>query len=177
MVKKDVLRTIRIPQSLDLLIQTDADINSVSINTLVTQILTKYAEWDRYVVKMGWVSLAPQLLRGILNAIDRNKFSRSMDRLGAEYLKEWLMFRFGKISADSWRESGLLVAKYQKSWGELQTNAEGSMYHFNYSQSYYHNLGKMWSFVLAETTMSAIKLFKLPNPKIETTANSLILIY
>ena len=48
-MKKTVLRTIRIDEELDKVLGADSEAKSVSFNTLVTQILIKYADWDRFV--------------------------------------------------------------------------------------------------------------------------------
>jgi hypothetical protein len=49
--KKTVLRTIRIDKNLDDALDKDAEEHGVSENALVSSILAKYIEWDRYAEK------------------------------------------------------------------------------------------------------------------------------
>jgi biotin-(acetyl-CoA carboxylase) ligase len=46
--KKTLLRIIRITQELEDLLQKDAKLKRISVNALISSIMTKYAEWDRY---------------------------------------------------------------------------------------------------------------------------------
>lgn len=46
--RKSTPRTIRIPQKLDKLLERDAENKRGIINSLISSIITKYAEWDRY---------------------------------------------------------------------------------------------------------------------------------
>jgi hypothetical protein len=47
--RKTVLKTMRIPNYINTLLEKDADSKGVSVNTLISMIMTKYAEWDRYI--------------------------------------------------------------------------------------------------------------------------------
>lgn len=49
--KKTVLRTIRIDKNLDDALDKDAKEHGVSENALISSILAKYIEWDRYAEK------------------------------------------------------------------------------------------------------------------------------
>jgi hypothetical protein len=60
---KSMTRTIRISQQLDKLLEKDAMNKRVSINSLISSIITKYAEWDRYVKSLRFVSIPPDGLR------------------------------------------------------------------------------------------------------------------
>ena len=61
--EKSTTRTIRNPQKLDKLLEKDADNKRVSTNSLVSSIITKYAEWDRYSELLQFVSLPPDMLK------------------------------------------------------------------------------------------------------------------
>jgi hypothetical protein len=50
--KKTVLRTIRLSKGLDGLLQKDANSKRITVGALVSTILTKYLQWDRYTEKI-----------------------------------------------------------------------------------------------------------------------------
>ena len=50
--KKTILRTIRIDKDLDDALDKDANEHGVSENALISSILAKYVEWDRYAVRV-----------------------------------------------------------------------------------------------------------------------------
>jgi hypothetical protein len=45
--KTSTARIIRLPKHLDNVLQKDAKEKRVTVNSLVTSIITKYAEWDK----------------------------------------------------------------------------------------------------------------------------------
>lgn len=51
--KKTVLKTIRIDKELDDALYKDAQENDINENALISSILVKYIEWDRYAKKFG----------------------------------------------------------------------------------------------------------------------------
>src|SRR5215467_2061776 len=67
--KKTVLKTMRIPASINTLLEKDADSKGVSVNALLSMIMTKYAEWDRYIERFGGITIKPQALKEILEAV------------------------------------------------------------------------------------------------------------
>jgi hypothetical protein len=85
------LRTIRLARDLDNLLQKDAKSKRISTNSLLTSIVVKYAEWDRYAEKFGLVSLTQAASRSILEAIDdyfpRNKNGAWFTKYEARFYK------------------------------------------------------------------------------------------
>ena len=55
--KATTTRTVRLSEYLDDLLEKDSEDKRISINSLVTSIITRYAEWDRYTEKIGFISL------------------------------------------------------------------------------------------------------------------------
>ena len=51
--KRTVLKTIRITQELDNLLQKDAKAKGINVNSYINSIFTKHSEWDRFVEKFG----------------------------------------------------------------------------------------------------------------------------
>jgi len=75
--RKTILKTIRISQELDELLQKDAQLQRSTVNALISSIFTKYSEWDRYEEKFGYVSVTRQLFRALLEAAGEEKIASS----------------------------------------------------------------------------------------------------
>jgi hypothetical protein len=68
--KKIALRTIRLSKRLDELLQKDANSKRITVGTLISTILTKYSQWDRYTEKFDMITLRQESIRAILEATE-----------------------------------------------------------------------------------------------------------
>ena len=80
----------------------------MSVNSLITTMITKYAEWDRYAEKFGFVSLTYDSLKLILETSDDNKITQIGKDLSERTIREFLMFWFKRIDIESFLEGTLL---------------------------------------------------------------------
>ena len=71
--QKTTTRTLRISKDLDNLLEKDSNDRRVSTNSLISSILTKYAEWDRYTEKIGFISLPRDGFKLIIKSMDEQK--------------------------------------------------------------------------------------------------------
>src|SRR5919197_4265670 len=110
--RSTTLRTIRLTRDLDNLLQKDVKSKRISTNSLLTSIITKYAEWDRYAEKLGLVALTRADSRSILGAIDDNKLSQIGQDLGKKAFKEFMTLWFKKIDVENTLEGISLWCKY-----------------------------------------------------------------
>ena len=81
--KKTVLRSIRLSKGLDELLQKDADSKRITVGALVSTILTKYSQWDRYTEKFDMITFRQETLRAILEATDDEALIRKAREIGA----------------------------------------------------------------------------------------------
>ena len=51
--KKTVLKTMRISDYINTLLEKDAESKGVSVNALISMVMTKYAEWDRFIFQQA----------------------------------------------------------------------------------------------------------------------------
>ena len=109
---KRTTRTIRISRQLDSFLEKDATDKRVSINSLISSIITKYAEWDRYMESLGFVSIPPDGLRLIVGSLDDEKVKEIGQQIGSRHLEEFLMLWFKKISIDSFFDGLTLFCRY-----------------------------------------------------------------
>ena len=169
--KSTTLRTIRLTRDLDNLLQNDAKSKNISINSLLTSILVKYAEWDRYAEKFGLISLTRADSKSLLEAIDDNKLSQIGQDLGKRAFKEFIILWFKKIDVEKVLEGISLWCKYTgNAKYELETDGR------NYTIALNHDIGEKWSNLTGHLVLQGIKtVLGLPNAKLDFT-DSLIII-
>lgn len=64
-----VIRTVRLTKELDEILAEDAHLRRTNLNALISTILTKYAEWDRYAERLSHISVPTTLFRDLLDLI------------------------------------------------------------------------------------------------------------
>ena len=169
--KSATLRTIRLTRDLDNLLQKDAKSKRISTNSLLTSIIVKYAEWDRYAEKFGLVSLSRADSRLILEAIEDIKLSQIGNDLGKRAFKEFLMLWFKKTDVEKVLEGISLWCKYA-GIAEYDFETDGR----NYTITLHHDIGEKWSNLIGHLISQGIKTeLGLPNTKLDFT-DSLIII-
>jgi hypothetical protein len=167
--KKTVFRVSRISEDLDELLQKDAQNRRISVNALTTSIFTKYAEWDRFSERFGFLSVGKELFTAILDAADQEKLEKIGDELGAELPKQFIIFWFKKINIETFLEYIQLVSRYggiSKSEVEIRGR--------DYTVSSLHDLGPKWSIFLKHFIDSGLKSTLGINAEFDTTKNSVV---
>jgi hypothetical protein len=81
--QKTITRTIRMPSHIDDIIQRDSRERRSTVNTLISAILTKYTEWDRYTESFGFISLPRNGLKLILDSLDDETIKQIAERIGS----------------------------------------------------------------------------------------------
>ncbi|HEY6534680.1 MAG TPA: hypothetical protein VIY08_02565 [Candidatus Nitrosocosmicus sp.] len=141
--EKTVLRTIRIPYEIDRIIQNDAKMKRVSINSLIFNLLTKYSEWDRYSERFGRVVLRPQTLKLIIDTLDEETIKDIGNEVGNKIPKEFLLFWFKEINLHSFLEYVSMLCRYAGfSHYELESSER------EFTLTLIHDLGEKWSIFL-----------------------------
>jgi hypothetical protein len=164
--RSTTLRTIRLTRDIDNLLQKDAKSKRISTNSLLTSIITKYAEWDRYAEK-GLVSLTRADSRSILESIDDNKLSQIGKDLGKRAFKEFLMIWFKKIDVEKVLEGISLWCKYA-GIAEYDLETDGR----NYTITLHHEIGEKWSNLIGHLISQVVGL---PNAMLDFTNNLIII--
>lgn len=81
---KTVIRSVRITKDLDNLLEKDAKAKRVSLNSLISMIMTKYVEMDRYNERFGTITLRREGFRSILEAIEDDKITTLAKEIGSQ---------------------------------------------------------------------------------------------
>ncbi len=138
--KKTVLRTIRLTQELNDLLQEDARANGISVSALINKIMTKHVEWDRHIEKFSFISIASETFRSILREIDDKKLENIAKDLGNSMPQAVTMFWFKKLNLETFLKTISLFGKYSG----LHTN-EIEIKGENCTITFHHDLGRKWS--------------------------------
>lgn len=166
---KTVLRTIRINQQLDSLLQKDAKSKSLSLNALITSVLNKYADWDRYTEKFGFISLTRDSFKSILETVDEERLTRAAREAGGRVPREFMLFWFKRISVETFLRYISLFCRYGQV-AEYEVETDGK----NYTITAHHSLGENWSIFLRHMVEQGMKTTLGITPEFETSRNSVV---
>jgi hypothetical protein len=110
--KKTILRTIRLSEDIDDLLERDAQEQNISANALISKIMTRYVEWDRIIEKTSGVTISSLLFRAIINEVSDQKLEEIAKDFGVKVVKDLAMMAFGKEDLDTVLKTLLLIGKY-----------------------------------------------------------------
>jgi len=167
--KKTVLRSIRISQELDELLQKDAKNKRISVNALISTMMTKYAEWDRFADKFGYVTLTSETFKTILEITDEKKLSELAKVIGARLPKEVMLFWFKKTDLEAFLSYVDLYGKYSDLF-QYELDKEGD----RYTITAHHELGENWSTFLKIFIGEAMKDTLGIIPEFEVSKSSIV---
>ena len=137
---KSVVRTFRIPRGLNNALVREAENRGVSPNALLSMILTRFSEWDRYAEKFGYISITRDALRGILECLDDDKLCCLAEDLGSQEPRDALMFWFKEITVESFLSFLSNISKYcQVGQLEIETKSTNCVFALR------HDVGAKWS--------------------------------
>ena len=170
--KKTVIKTIRISKQINDFLDKDAVSKRISVNALISIIMTKYVEWDRYVERFGGITINPRVLRDILLNIDDERLISMAKKSGSQFPKEFVLFRYKKANLETYVESLMLICKY-KGYAQYEIETDGT----NYTITLVHDLGEKWSkflrYVIEEGMKSTVGIV----PKFDITQGSLMVTF
>src|SRR5215213_2992232 len=150
--QKTVTRTIRIPSHLDTIIHEDSKERRSTANALISSILTKYAEWDRYT-----------------ESLDDEAIKQIAGQIGASQSRELIMFFFKKISLDTFVSAISLFSKYA-GFGSYEIESNGR----EHTVVLHHELGRKWSIYVAYLMSEGLKSTLGISPRFQIAENSVI---
>ena len=167
--KKTVLRSIRISAEMEELLRQDAEQRGISVNGLVTGILQKYREWDRYAEKFGFVTITRNGWRMLLEAVEDAKFAALGKEMGGQNPREMTLFWFKKLNTETFLAYLSLISRYAKTMTyELET--DGS----SYTISLQVDTGPRGAVFWGNFIDQAIRTIAGVVPKVEIGRNSVV---
>ena len=168
--RKTRLRTFRLEEELDALLQKDAKSKGISVNSLLSIILTKYAEWDRYVEKFNVITMKKESFKTMLSAIDDDKITDLSQELGDKMPSQFILFWFKKKTLENYLKYISLLCKHG-GFGQFEIEEEGR----EYTITLIHELGEKWSNFIANWMNSGMKSTIGIVPRIDEMQNSVVI--
>jgi hypothetical protein len=142
-LRKTTLRTFRFTEELARTLDAEAQEQGMTLNALVSSILTKYVEWDAKAAKFGYIPTYKPIFEGLLQASD----DESLDKMGRTVLapmwKEMASFWYHDSSE---RRILDLLSMRSRHLPYVQTEVRNDGR--KYTIVTHHDLGPKWSVVL-----------------------------
>src|ERR671932_95197 len=167
--KKTRLRTFRIEEHLDSILQKDAKSKGISVNSLLSLILTKYAEWDRYIEKFGTITVKRDSFKMMLSAINDDKVTDISQELGDMVPSQFVLFWFKKNTLENYLKYISLICKHG-GFAQYEIEQDGG----EYTITLIHELGDRWSNFLANRMGSGMENAVGIVPRIEILQNGVV---
>jgi predicted HicB family RNase H-like nuclease len=168
--KKTTLRTVRLSQELDDILQNISAERHISLNTLVALILTKFVEWDRFAEEFDLVSIQRKILRSIMEGTAENKLESIATKYGSELPREGMMFWFKEVNQGTFVSGLSNIFKYGN-LAKLQVDTKNGE-HLMVAQ---HDLGLAGSKFLKNFISAASTSTLGQIPEFDLTPNSILI--
>jgi hypothetical protein len=170
--KKTVLRTIRVTKELDEALQTEAREESLSLNALLSMVLVKHVDFERFADQYRIVSISRELLRAILDSTEEEKLHKAMEDVTGYLPRDIIAFRAIKPNIEAFIHGVETTFKY----GRL---AECKIHQRSQNEivvSLHHDLGLRWSKIMTLFLSEITKATFGQTPKFECAKSSVIAI-
>jgi hypothetical protein len=131
--------TFRLPSSLIEELRKDAELEEVSLNSLVTRIFSNHVQWERYERKVGLLPMTKPFLKEVLNQMGDEQIINLAYKIEKESFKSILRFMKENIELDDFLR--FLRTWLTASWMQHNIVIKNDSYRFNIQ----HDLGIKWS--------------------------------
>ena len=166
---RTVVRSLRLRQPLFDLLERDAAAKGISVNALVTSILTQYAEWDRFAEKFGFVSIARVGYIALLDALSDEKLEEVGERIGRQNPRDMTLFWFKRLGIEPFLAYLNLVSRYSRT-ARIEVERSGS----DVTLLVYHDLNERHSRLLRRLFGAAIHSVVGVVPRSQLGRNSVV---
>jgi hypothetical protein len=169
MEKRDVVRTIRLTDGLNSALESEAHQLGVSVSSLISSILTKYAEWDRLALRFGFASIDKEVLRSILEATKEAELRKAGREEGSRRATEMQRFWFGADGWEAYSKISDLISRFTGLYKkEVRRVGEDLVFVYN------HELGPKWSVYLGEMIAEVARKVLHAEPVVMSTRSSVL---
>jgi len=162
-----VLRGIRIPKQLNEILQKDAEAGNRTVSALVVSILTKYAEWDRYTQKFGFVTVPRSNYKHMIETMDEQAYSAATDEAPSTFV-DMIRFWYKRVDPATVCAFCDRLSKYV---GTTQCEIEEK--DGDYAITLHHDLGIKYSNHLRRVYEKVTRETLGIEPKIDVTNSSI----
>lgn len=166
---RTVPKSFRIDESALIAIEQEAAAQKVSSNTLVNQILSQFAEFDRFAKRINTVKPSSFVFRGILDSAEVDKIIAVAKSAGSSIPQAFVTAKNGKVDVHSLLEHLRTLAIYAHLYEYSENlDQQGEIV------TLIHDFGLNWSIFLVHYVTAMFEHIGL-NPKIEMSDRSVII--
>ena len=169
MKPKPATTTFRLDGTALAFLRKQAEEKKTSLNTLVNQIFSKYAEWDAFAEKYGFVNFPHDFYRGIIDSANEELLKRNAIVAGKQ-LRDYLLFSFKRADTSTFVSSLKLAGRYS-GMGSFELEQENS----HCKVIVHHSLGRKHSLYVCTALEEAVVSIVGVRPKSEVTDVSVII--
>ncbi len=164
--KKNIVRAVRLTEEHESSLRQEAEDRGIAPGTLISQIISKFLDWDRYAEKYGVVTLVPSTLKQFLEGNDEEHV-RAAGAHAGRILLERTMFRYKQINLQVIMEMIGDLCRYGQ-LAKFDSGVQGD----NYVITLRHEWGAKWSVFLEEWVKAALRESVGVNSLIERSDSS-----
>ena len=168
-MRKTVLRSFRLEKEVDEILQKESQSRGISVNALVSQILKKFVEWDRYVERFGFVTIMRDGFRILHEELKEEEIERLARDIGGRNPREAMLFWFKSANTENLLKWLSLHCKYGRI-AECEIQRLGNCYII----TLHHFLGKKYSLFLANWLDEAFRSVGEPSSSFEVNRDSVV---
>lgn len=150
-------------------LRRESELKGVTLNTLITQILSHHLDWDANAAKAGYIPVPRYLMKFLLSCLPDEKVAEAGASVAKNQAEDALLIMRGSISADAlitqlklWlREAGM---------PNTMTDSGGTL-----TWVIQHDMGARWSAYLANNFEESYHRLSQKKAGIDYTENTVVL--
>jgi hypothetical protein len=166
---RTVLKTFRLPRDVEYILELEAKVRGLSVNALASMLFTKFAQWDRFASRFGYVAVSRETLRSLLELANDQQLTVSARKGGEEVPKDAVLFWFKKVSVDTFLSYLENISQFG---GQAQYECEASG--GEYTVTLRHELGIKWSKWLRHSIDESLRRMLAIVPQFEISESEVI---
>ncbi|HEY4679737.1 MAG TPA: hypothetical protein VIH04_00545 [Nitrosarchaeum sp.] len=104
-MKKSAIISVRVNADIKNKLEIESEMKSMTLNTLIGQIITKHASWDRFAEDIGFVFLTKPFLRAILSHVPEKEMTTIAVTVCRGAMKDATIYMYGELTVDTYIKS------------------------------------------------------------------------
>lgn len=141
---RSIVISVRVPQRVKEDLELESDKTGVTLNSLISQILTRHTKWDVFAKEGGFGSFPKQVLTSMLEKVDDEALIKLAHTAGKSSLRDVMIFMRGELTIDAFVETLDLWLESANIQYRRKEKGDG------YQYVIMHMLGPRWSLYVAE---------------------------
>jgi hypothetical protein len=122
---RTAIRSFRVDEAALEVIEKEAKTRSVSVNTLVNQMLVSFVNFDRYLEPLSMVKISSDCFRDLLEAASDEEVFKAGSRTGMNTMRSVILERRGMIDLESILDHLKTMSEYAKIFRYSETSNNG----------------------------------------------------